>query len=113
MAQDNRSLTLTEENFQREVLESSQPVLVDFWAGWCGPCHSVAPTIEELAEVFDGTAKVGKVDVDEQEALARSFEVRSIPTLLYFLNGEVVDRTIGAASKEVLAGKLAALIEAA
>ena len=113
MAQDNKPLTLTEKNFHKEVLDSSRPVLVDFWAGWCRPCHAVAPAIEELAEDFNGTAKVGKVDVEDQQALAESFHVHSIPTLLFFRNGEVVDRAIGAVSKAVLAGKLANLIKAA
>ena len=108
MAQDNKPLTLTEKNFHKEVLDSSRPVLVDFWAGWCRPCHAVAPAIEELAEDFNGTAKVGKVDVEDQQALAQSFHIRSIPTLLFFRNGEVVDRAFGAVSKAVLAGKLEA-----
>ena len=113
MAQDNKPLTLTEKNFHKEVLDSSRPVLVDFWAGWCRPCHAVAPAIEELAEDFSGTAKVGKVDVGDQQALAQSFHIHSIPTLLFFRNGEVVDRAIGVVPKEELAGKLADLIKAA
>ncbi len=108
-----RDLSLTEVNFDREVLESSQPVLVDFWAAWCGPCRMIAPAIEELATDFQGSAKVGKVDVDAQGALAARFGVQSIPTLLFFHNGEVVDQVIGGVPKSALAAKLSALSQAA
>ena len=113
MAQTAKYLTLTEENFRKEVLESPQPVLVDFWAGWCAPCRAIEPAIKELAELFDGTARIGKVDVDDQQALAQSYDIRSIPTLLYFVNGEVVERTVGAVTKKMLSGKLSSLVEAA
>ena len=108
-----RDLSLTEVNFDREVLESSQPVLVDFWAAWCGPCRMIAPAIEELATDFQGSAKVGKVDVDAQGALAARFGVQSIPTLLFFHNGEVVDQVIGGVPKSALAAKLSALSQTA
>ena len=113
MAQTEKYLTLTEENFRKEVLESPQPVLVDFWAGWCAPCRAIEPAIKELAELFDGTARIGKVDVDDQQALAQSYDIRSIPTLLYFVNGEIVERTVGAVAKEMLSSKLNSLVEAA
>ncbi len=113
MAQKNKSLALTEANFTREVLESSKPVLVDFWAAWCGPCRAIAPAIEDLASDFEGSAKVAKVNVDEQPALAASFGIRSIPTLLFFQNGKVVDQALGAVPKEVLAEKLSALFASA
>ena len=113
MAQEKKYLTLTEANFKSEVLESSKPVLVDFWAAWCGPCHAMAPVIEELVADFEGAAKIAKVDVDDQQALAASFGIQAIPTLLFFQNGEVVDRAIGALPKNVLAKKLSALLPAA
>ncbi len=109
MAQDKKHLTLTEANFKREVLESSKPVLVDFWAAWCAPCRAIAPAIEALASEFEGSAKVAKVNVDEQPALAESFGIRSIPTVLFFQNGKVVDQIFAAVPEKVLAGKLSAL----
>ncbi len=114
MAQERETyLTLTEANFESEVLESSKPVLVDFWATWCGPCHAMAPVVEELAADFEGSAKIAKVDVDDQQALAASFGIQAIPALLFFQNGEVVDQAIGAVPKKVLVEKLGALLPAA
>ena len=93
------ALHLTKENFKKEVLESKVPVLVDFWATWCGPCQMVGPVIEEIAgEVTD--AKICKVDVDENQELAKEYKVMSIPTLMVFKNGEVVKRDVGAKPKE-------------
>ena len=112
MTQDKKYLTLTAENFKSEVMESSQLVLVDFWAGWCGPCRMVGPIIEELAEEFDGVAKVAKVDVDAEPELAGGLGIQSIPTLLFFRDGKVVDAVVGAQPKQVLAEKLSALIPA-
>jgi thioredoxin 1 len=110
---DAKYITATEANFKSEVLESSQPVLVDFWAEWCGPCKMIAPTIEQLAADFDGKAKVVKVNVDEQPNLAQQYGVRSIPTLLFFRDGKVAEQLVGAAPKEALADKLTNLITVA
>lgn len=110
---DAKYITATEENFKSEVLESSQPVLVDFWAEWCGPCKMIGPAIEELAVEFDGKAKVAKVNVDEQPNLAQQYGVRSIPTLLFFRDGKVAEQLVGAAQKDTLAEKLNNLIAVA
>ncbi len=110
MKNDAKYITLTEENFQGEVLESTRPVLVDFWATWCGPCHSIAPLIEEVAADFGGHAKVGKLDVDDNSNLAMRYSVRGIPTLLFFKDGEVVDQLVGVVSKQLIADKLNALV---
>jgi len=103
---DAKYITLTDANFASEVLQSDQPVLVDFWATWCGPCRVIAPIVEELAGDFEGRAKVAKLDVDHNPNTAMQFNVRSIPTLLFFKDGQVVDQLIGTAPKKVLAEKL-------
>ena len=113
MADNAKYVTLTEENFKSEVLESGKPVLVDFWASWCGPCHVIAPAIEELASEFDGQATVGKLNVDEQPGVAEQYGIRSIPSLLFFQDGKVVDQVVGAARKKALADKLTRLIPVA
>ena len=95
-------MDLTVENFQSEVLDSSIPVLVDFWAVWCGPCKMIAPIINELESEYEGKAKVFKVNVDEQTPLASKYGIMSIPTLLLFKNGEIVEKLIGARSKAEL-----------
>ena len=94
-------MTLTSENFEQEVLRSAQPVLVDFWAPWCGPCQMLGPIVKEAAREQDA-AKVGKVNVDEEAELARRYRILSIPTLLLFKDGEVVRREVGGKSKEEL-----------
>lgn len=99
MASD-KVITLTKDNFEQEVLKSDKPVLVDFWAQWCGPCRAVAPVMDELAEEFNGRAKIGKINVDEQGELAAKFRIMSIPTVMLFKGGEVVEKVIGARSKE-------------
>ncbi len=93
-------LTITKENFETEVVQSDTPVLVDFWASWCGPCKMIAPIIDELAADFDGKAKVGKVNVDEQRELAAQFKVMSIPTIIVFKNGEAVETVVGGRNKQ-------------
>jgi thioredoxin 1 len=102
-------ITLTEANFDTEVLESGVPVLVDFWAPWCGPCVAIGPVIEQLAEEFEGKVKVGKVNVDENPIVAYRFGIRSIPTVLFFAGGQVVDQQVGLMPKSQLAKKLESL----
>ena len=99
-------LELTDANFEAEVLKSDIPVLVDFWAIWCGPCKLVGPVVEEMAKDYDGKLKVGKLDVDKNSTTASRFAIMSIPTLLFFKNGEVVETVIGAVPKRVLAEKV-------
>ena len=95
-------ITLTLSNFEEEVIKSDVPVVVDFWATWCGPCRMVAPEVEALAEEYDGKVKVGKVNVDEEEELAVKYRVSSIPTLILFKNGEAVKKSIGYKTKDAL-----------
>lgn len=100
------ALELTDQNFEEQVLKSDKPVLVDFWAQWCGPCLAIAPAIEELSKEFDGKAVVGKLDVDSNPEVAMKYGIRNIPTLLVFKGGEVVDKQVGAAPKSALAKKI-------
>ena len=99
-------ITLTDDNFDNEVVKSDQPVLVDFWASWCGPCRMVAPIVEELVSEYDGRAKVGKLDVDAAQQTAGEYGIRSIPTLLIFKDGKVADQVIGAVPKTQITEKL-------
>lgn len=104
---------LTEANFQAEVLSSSQPVLVDFWATWCVPCKVIAPVVAEIATEFQGRAKVAKLDVDTAPALAQKYGIQSIPALLFFKDGKVIDQSVGVVSKRELQGKLDKLLQTA
>ncbi len=99
-------LEATDSNFQAEILESDKVALVDFWAAWCGPCKMLAPVIEQLAVDYDGKAVIAKVDVDDNPATAAKYGIRSIPSLLIFKNGEVVDQMLGAMPKNMIAKKL-------
>ena len=98
--------TFTDSNFDAEVLQSQEPVLVDFWAVWCGPCRAIAPAVEELAKEYSGKARVGKLNVDENQQVAAKYGIRSIPTLLVFKGGKVVDQVIGAVPKSKLVDAL-------
>lgn len=100
------AVELTEKNFEEIVVKSDKPVLVDFWAEWCGPCRIIGPTVEELAKEFDGKAIVGKLNVDENISVASKYGIRNIPTLLIFKGGEIVDKHVGVASKNILADKI-------
>ncbi|MCG8449936.1 MAG: thioredoxin [Pirellulales bacterium] len=96
----SQSYEFTDENFQSEVLDSDQPVLVDFWAAWCGPCRMVSPTIEKLSQEYEGLVKVGKLNVDEHPQATGSFGVNSIPAVLLFKGGQVVEKFVGVQPKE-------------
>ena len=100
------AVELTDSNFQELVLNSDKPVLVDFWAAWCGPCRMLGPIIEELHDDFQGKAIVGKVDVDNNQQISMDYGIRNIPTVLIFKNGEVVDKFVGVAPKASIAEKL-------
>lgn len=105
MAAEN-IVTLTTDNFDQEVLKSTKPVLVDFWAEWCGPCKQLGPLLDELATEYDGKVKIAKVNIDDHQNLAVQFRINSIPTLLFFKNGQVVDQVVGLKSKKDFKAKL-------
>lgn len=104
------ALELTDSNFEENVINSDKPALVDFWATWCGPCRMVGPLVEEIANEYEGKAVIGKVDVDNNPETAQKFGIRNIPTILFIKGGEVVDKQVGAVSKDVLAQKLEAIL---
>ena len=104
-----KPITFTDDNFEAEVINSDLPVLIDFWAAWCGPCKMIAPIVEELASEYDGKVKIGKLDVDDNQQTAIKYGVRSIPTVLLIKNGEVKDTIIGAVPKSVFEEKLNAM----
>jgi len=103
------AITLTESNFDREINQNDKPVLVDFWAEWCGPCKLIAPLIDEIAREKNGSLTVGKVNIDENQHLSFKFNIRAIPTLLIFKNGQVRDQVTGMTSKKDLLGRIDAL----
>ncbi len=98
--------TFTDSNFQAEVLQSDKPVLVDFWAVWCGPCRMVGPIVDQLADEYAGRAKIGKVDVDSNQRIAANYQISSIPTLMVFKGGQVVEQVLGAQPKQRIAALL-------
>ncbi|MDQ3112129.1 MAG: thioredoxin [Bacteroidota bacterium] len=100
------AIEITDANFEELVTKSTQPVLVDFWAEWCGPCRMVGPIVEEISKEYEGKAVVGKVDVDSNPNISMQFGIRNIPTILFFKNGQVVDKQVGAAPKATLTEKL-------
>lgn len=104
------ALDVNDTNFEEVVLKSDKPVLVDFWAEWCGPCRMLTPLVEELYTEYEGKAVVTKVDVDSSPETAAKFGIRNIPTILFFKNGEIVDKQVGAVPKSTLAAKLDALM---
>jgi thioredoxin 1 len=100
------ALEITDANFDEIVLKSDKPVIVDFWAEWCGPCRVVGPVVEELAKEYDGKAVIGKLNVDNNPDVSTKYGIRSIPTILFFKGGEIVDRQVGAVPKATLEAKL-------
>ena len=106
------ALEFTDANFQETVLEADKVSIVDFWAPWCGPCRVVGPVVEELASDYEGKAVIGKLNVDENPEVSIKYGVRSIPTILYIKNGEIVDKQVGAAPKSILEQKLLAHLDA-
>jgi thioredoxin 1 len=103
-------VTITDDNFEEEVLKSDKPVLIDFWATWCGPCRMIAPIVEEMATEYEGKAKIGKLDVDSNQQTSIKYGVRSIPTLLLFKGGELKETIIGAVPKAHLVDKLQSVL---
>lgn len=100
------ALEFTEANFDELALQSDKPVLVDFWAEWCGPCRMVGPIVEEISKDYEGKAIIGKVNVDENPGISAKYGIRNIPTILFLKNGEVVDKSVGAVPKNILTDKL-------
>ncbi len=110
MAEATKYVTLTAENFEGEVLQSELPVVVDFWAAWCGPCKLMNPIIDNLADAFDGKAKLAKINIDEYEGVASQYHIMGVPTLLFFKDGNLVERTEGVMTQTAIAAKIDALL---
>lgn len=110
MAEATKYITLTEENFSAEVLESDIPVVVDFWAAWCGPCRLMNPIIDSLATTFAGKAKLAKINIDEHGKIADSYHIMGVPTLLFFKDGNLLDRTEGVLAEPAIAQKIDELL---
>ena len=104
------AVEITDANFEELVVKSDKPVMIDFWAVWCGPCRMIAPIVEEMSTEYEGRAVVGKVDVDSNPNVAMKYGIRNIPTVIFVKNGEVVDKQVGAAPKQAFAAKLDALL---
>ena len=105
-----KPVTITDANFENEVIKSNIPVLIDFWATWCGPCKAIAPIVEDLAKEYDGKVKIGKVDVDDNQQIAIKYGIRSIPTLLIFKDGKLNSTIVGAVPKAQIVQKLIAVV---
>lgn len=105
------AIEITDSNFQELVANADKPVLIDFWAEWCGPCKMVSPLVEELASEYDGKAIIGKINVDDNPNISAEFNIRSIPTLLFFKDGKIVDKQVGFVPKNILADKLEAVLK--
>jgi thioredoxin 1 len=103
-------IEVTDANFDKEVLESNNPVIVDFWAEWCGPCRMVAPIVKEIGQEYEGRVVVAKLNVDNNPGVSAKFGIRNIPTILFFKNGQIVDKQVGAVPKNVLVAKLEAIL---
>jgi thioredoxin 1 len=105
-----KPIEITDANFNKEVIEATVPVLIDFWAVWCGPCRAIAPIVEDLAGEYEGRAKIGKLDLDKNPDVAMKFGIRGIPTILIFKGGKVVDTIVGLTNKATLSAKLSAVV---
>jgi len=110
LKQEKMAIEITDANFEELVMKSDKPVIVDFWAEWCGPCRMVGPIVQEIGQDYEGRVVVGKLDVDSNPGVSVKFGIRNIPTILYFKNGEVVDKQVGAVPKQILVNKLEALL---